>query len=95
MTTTQDCPKCGSTHVSVAVRGSMGGVDKRHITCHSCCMVTAIPADPREMVFGKYSEKDLIEMLVAIGLLAEYPETMQYVGSLQKDLEAAIDRLGD
>lgn len=91
MSTFPKCPECGSDKTSTC---APDGLERHYIRCHACMTTTLVPADSSETFFGKYSEKDLVEMLVAIGLLTTYPETIAYVSQLQKDLEAVIDRLG-
>lgn len=91
MSTFPKCPLCGSDKTATyEQRSALGGFKNYHVTCRTCKMTTTVPAHPGELGFEKYAEKDLIEMLVAVGLLTEYPETIAYVSQLQKDLEAAI-----
>lgn len=40
--------------------------------------------------FAECSERELSEMLVALGLLMEYPAAKRYLDSIQSDLNKAI-----
>jgi len=100
-----ECPDCKSTNIGGAPEGfdfsSINSLDVIY-ECHNCKAIIRwyetsygpalkiLTPGRKKTPFAEEDKKDVEEMLVAVALLMEHPNAVDYVKQLEKDLKVAL-----